>query len=126
MLCLLFPSLLTTPDARGHYPLGLVRFLIYAFLVAGFVLGTLSALLRREKTLAMTALALATAATLLGGSTTEVGDVSGAPGYLGLDWFLLNVLVLALMFIPLERAVRPAAEQPIFRPGGGPTSRTSR
>ena len=117
VLCLLFPSLLTTPDARGHYPLGLVRFLIYGFLVAGFVLGTLSALLRREKTLAITALALATAATLLGGSTTEVGDVSGAPGYLGLDWFLLNVLVLALLFIPLERLFARRPEQPIFRPG---------
>jgi lathosterol oxidase len=117
VLCLLFPSLLTTPDARGHYPLGLVRFLIYAFLVAGFVLGTLSALLRREKTLPVTALALATAATLLGGSATEVGEVGEAPGYLGLDWFLLNLLVLALVFIPLERLFAGRPEQPIFRAG---------
>ena len=94
-----------------------MRFLIYAFLVAGFVLGTLSALLRRAQALALTALALATAATLLGGSTAEVGDVSGAPGYLGLDWFLLNVLVLALLFVPLERLFARLPEQPIFRPG---------
>jgi len=117
VLCLLFPSLLTTPDARGHYPLGVVRFLIYAFLVGGFGLGTLSVLLRRSKRLGLTALALATAATLLGGSTAEVGDVSGAPGYLGLDWFLLNVLVLALLFVPLERRFAGRPEQPIFRPG---------
>ena len=117
VLCLLFPSLLTTPDARGHYPLGAVRFLIYAFLVGGFGLGTLSALLRRTKTLGVTALALATAATLLGGSGAEVGDASGAAGYLGLDWFLLNVLVLALIFVPMERVFARLPSQPIFRPG---------
>jgi lathosterol oxidase len=117
VLCLLFPSLLTTPDARGHYPLGVVRFLIYAFLVAGFGLGTLSALLRRSKTLGLTALALATAATLLGGSGAEIGETAGAAAYLGLDWFLLNVLVLALLFVPLERLFARLPAQPIFRPG---------
>jgi lathosterol oxidase len=117
VLCLLFPSLLTTPDARPYYPLAVVRFLIYAFLVAGFVLGTLSALLRREKTLAITALALATAATLLGGSAAEVGEVRATPGYVGLDWFLLNVLVLALVFIPIERLFARLPAQPILRAG---------
>jgi sterol desaturase/sphingolipid hydroxylase (fatty acid hydroxylase superfamily) len=117
VLCLLFPWLLTTPDARGHYPLGVVRFLIYAFLVAGFGLGTLSVLLRRSKALGVTALALATAATLLGGSGAAVGEVEGGLGYLGLDWFLVNVLVLALLFVPLERVFARLPTQPIFRPG---------
>jgi sterol desaturase/sphingolipid hydroxylase (fatty acid hydroxylase superfamily) len=117
VLCLLFPWLLTTPDARGHYPLGVVRFLIYAFLVAGFGLGTLSVLLRRSKALGVTALALATAASLLGGSGAAVGEVEGSPGYLGLDWFLVNVLVLALLFVPLERVFARLPSQPIFRPG---------
>jgi sterol desaturase/sphingolipid hydroxylase (fatty acid hydroxylase superfamily) len=117
VLCLLFPWLLTTPDARGHYPLGVVRLLIYAFLVAGFVLGALSAILRRAKTLGVAALALATTATLLGGSGAAVGDVESAAGYLGLDWFLLNVLVLALLFVPMERLFARLPAQPIFRPG---------
>jgi lathosterol oxidase len=117
VLCLLFPWLLTTPDARGHYPLDVVRFLIYAFLVAGFVLGGLSTILRRSKTLGVTALALATAATLLGGSTAAVGQVEGGAGYVGLDWFLLNVLVLALLFVPMERLFARLPAQSIFRPG---------
>ena len=49
VLCLLFPWLLTTPDARPLYPLGLIRLLIHAFLVAGFGLGLLS-VLRRPST----------------------------------------------------------------------------
>src|SRR5215813_3206611 len=45
VLCLRFPSLLTTPDARALYPLDLVRFLIHLLLVAGFGLGVLSVVL---------------------------------------------------------------------------------
>jgi sterol desaturase/sphingolipid hydroxylase (fatty acid hydroxylase superfamily) len=116
VLCLRFPALLTTPDARSFYPLPLVRFLIYACLVAGFGLGTLSVLLRRSKALGLAALGLATAATLLGGAGAEVGPVAGSPVYAGLDWFLLNVLVLALLFVPMERVFARLRTQPIFRP----------
>jgi len=116
VLCLRFPALLTTPDARGYYPLEIVRFLIYACLVAGFGLGTLSLLLRREKWLGAVALLLATVATLLGGATAEVGPLGASHVYAGLDWFLLDMLVLGLVFIPLERAFSRLREQPIFRP----------
>jgi lathosterol oxidase len=116
VLCLRFPALLTTPDARGYYPLGVVRFLIYACLAAGFGLGTLSILLRRGKALGATALLLATGATLLGGSSAEIGSLEGWRVYAGLDWFLLDVLVLGLIFVPLERAFGRLREQPIFRP----------
>ena len=92
VLCLLFPDALTTPAARPLYPMGLVRALIYAFLVAGFGLGVLSILLRRRKTLGLTGVAMAVAATLLGGAGVEP-DVSGTwRAFAGLDWFLLNLL----------------------------------
>jgi sterol desaturase/sphingolipid hydroxylase (fatty acid hydroxylase superfamily) len=116
VLCLRFPALLTTPDARAFYPLPVVRFLIYACLVAGFGLGTLSVLLRRSKALGLAALGLATAAMLLGGAGAEVGVVGGARVYAGLDWFLLNVIVLALLFVPMERTFGRLRAQPIFRP----------
>jgi sterol desaturase/sphingolipid hydroxylase (fatty acid hydroxylase superfamily) len=116
VLCLRFPAVLTMPDARGYYPLDVVRFLIYACLVAGFGLGTLSILLRRSKSLGVSALGLATVATLLGGPRAEIGRLGDSTVYAGLDWFLLNVLVLALLFVPLERAFGRLREQPIFRP----------
>jgi Fatty acid hydroxylase superfamily len=75
VLCLLFPSFLTTPSARALYPLDLVRFLIYVMLVLGFALGALSVVLRRRRVLGFTGIALATAGTLLGGSTAEVGTL---------------------------------------------------
>src|SRR4030095_16434384 len=126
VLCLLFPSWLTRPVSRPLYPLDVVRFLIYAFLVAGFGLGTLSVLLRRSKVLGVSALALATVTTLLGGSTTKVGALDGTPAYVGLDWFLLNVLVLSLIFIPMERRSPGSPPSRSFVSAGAPTSRISR
>ena len=117
VLCLLFPDLLTTPTARPYYPLGLVRVLIHAFLAAGFGLGALSVVLRRRKTLGLTGIAMAVAATLLGGAGVEP-EVSGTwRAHAGLDWFLLNLLVLALVFVPLERLRPRRPDQDVFRPG---------
>ena len=117
VLCLLFPDWLTTPSARAHYPMDLIRFLIYAMLVIGFGLGALSVVLRRRKVLGFTGIALATAGTLLGGSGVEIaGSVEGTTT-VGLDWFLLNLFVLALLFVPLERVIPRLPTQGIFRPG---------
>jgi lathosterol oxidase len=116
VLCLLLPDWLTTPEARARYPMEVVRFLIYAMLVIGFGLGSLSVVLRRRKVLGLTGLALATAGTLLGGAGVEIaGPVTGTTA-LGLDWFLLNLFVLALVFVPLERLFARRPAQPIFRP----------
>jgi lathosterol oxidase len=117
VLCLLFPDALTTPAARPLYPMALVRALIHAFLVAGFGLGVLSVVLRRRKTLGLTGVAMAVAATLLGGAGVEP-DVAGTwRAWAGLDWFLLNLLLLALVFVPLERLRPRLPEQGLFRPG---------
>lgn len=117
VLCLLFPDWLTTPDARARYPMEIVRFLIYVMLVVGFGLGALGVVLRRRKTLGLVALALATAGTLLGGSGVEIREPVKGTTAAGLDWFLLNLLVLALLFVPLERLFARRPEQDIFRPG---------
>ena len=36
---------------------------------------------------------------------------------LGLDWFLLNLLLLSLIFVPLERLFPRLKEQGVFRYG---------
>jgi sterol desaturase/sphingolipid hydroxylase (fatty acid hydroxylase superfamily) len=117
VLCLLFPDWLTTPDARARYPMGLIRLLVHAMLVTGFGMGALSAVLRRTKALGLTGVVLATAGTLLGGAEVRIaGPVSGTRA-LGLDWFLLNLLLLALVFVPLERVFARRPDQPVFRFG---------
>ena len=101
VLCFRFPDLLTVPEARASYPVPLVRALLHVVLVSGFLLGVLSLTLRRNKALGTVAVSATLAAALLGGSQVPI-DGDGRPGpFLGLDWFLLNL-------IAVFRGVRPA------------------
>src|SRR5262249_57778669 len=70
----------------------------------------------RRAPLGLSAIAMVVAATLLGGSQAPIGTLGGTRA-LGLDWFLLNVLVLSMLFVPLERLFARLPAQGIFRPG---------
>jgi lathosterol oxidase len=117
VVCLHYPELLTQIDLRTRYPLPVVRALVQAVVGLGFLFGLLAALLRRRKTLAVAGLGLSLTASLLGGADVPIdGPLSGRV-YLGLDWFLLNLLLLAVIFVPLERLFPLRREQEVFRPG---------
>ena len=42
------------------------------------------------------------------------GELTRGP-FLGLDWFVLNLIVYSAVFIPLERLFARRPDQPIFR-----------
>jgi lathosterol oxidase len=117
VLCFHHPSLLTMPELRGLYPLPLVRALLHAVLVGAFGLGALSVVLRRSKRLGLTGILLTLLAALLGGSRVPIeGELTQGP-FLGLDWFLLNLIAYSVVFVPLERLFARRPEQAILRPG---------
>jgi sterol desaturase/sphingolipid hydroxylase (fatty acid hydroxylase superfamily) len=119
VLCLHFPELLTTPEARAVYPMDLIRAVIQSVLLSAFGLGVLSLLLsaRGRRRHGMIGLVTSTLATLAGGAQVTVDGPVGASSYVGLDWFLLNLFVLALVFVPMERLFARIREQPVFRQG---------
>ncbi|MBW2282791.1 MAG: sterol desaturase family protein [Deltaproteobacteria bacterium] len=117
VLCLLYPSLLTTPDMRSVYSMPLVRALIQGALALAFALGVLNVVLGWRRYTGVAGIALAVAATLLGGSEVEIETPLDASRYIGLDWFILNLFVLALVFVPMERVFGRLREQKIFRRG---------
>ncbi len=117
VLCLLFPSLLTTPELREIYPMEFVRAAIQIVIFGAFVLGILSVVLRRRKILGLGGIFLSVIASLLGGSQVRVEGTVAKSNYVGLDWFLLDVLLLALLFVPMERLFARLTEQKIFRRG---------
>ncbi|MSR58047.1 MAG: sterol desaturase family protein [Planctomycetaceae bacterium] len=118
VLCFHFPSWLTMPALRGLYPVPYVRALLYLVLVASFLLGTVSVCLRYNKALGLVGIVLTLLAALLGGSQVAVdgSTTSGGP-FLGLDWFLLNLMLYSTVYVPLERLFALHPEQPIFRRG---------
>src|SRR6266567_5973418 len=117
VLCLWFPSVLTTPELREIYDMTLIRGLIKAGLLAAFLCGAASLLLKRRKALGLTGIGLAGLATLMGGSQVEVSTPVRASDHLGLDWFLLNLLILATVFVPLEHLFARLPAQRVFRKG---------
>lgn len=117
VLCLLYPDVLTTPDMRALYPMEPVRGLIQAVLVAAFVLGLLNVVLGWRRPFGIAGMSLAAAATLLGGSQVEIQGPLDESRYIGLDWFILNLFALALVFVPLERGFARNRAQKIFRSG---------
>ncbi len=78
-------------------------------------------MLRPRKRLGIAGLFFCAAAVLSGGSTVEVGG-GDAAFRVGLDWFILNLVLLALIFVPLERLFPLKPEQGIFRPAGRRTA----
>ena len=103
VLCLHFPQLLSSPELRPHYPMHTMRVLIESLIVGAILFGVISSILRKKKILALTGMLLATAATLLGGSSVPINEnVRGGPA-IGLDWFLLDMFLMALIYVPLER-----------------------
>jgi sterol desaturase/sphingolipid hydroxylase (fatty acid hydroxylase superfamily) len=114
VLCLRYPDLLTMADARQYYNVGLVRLALHVVLIAGFSLGIVSIVLRQQKVLGFTALGLILLATALGGSRAQNQLDVDSDVYLGLDWFLLNLIFTGIIFIPIERLLG-ARTQPIFR-----------
>jgi sterol desaturase/sphingolipid hydroxylase (fatty acid hydroxylase superfamily) len=115
VLCLHFPQLLTSPELRPHYSLHAIRLLIEFLIVAAFAFGVIASFLRRKKILPLTGITFAIAATALGGSTVPINAPLRDGPAIGLDWFLLDMLLMALIYVPLERLWPQYPEQGTFR-----------
>jgi sterol desaturase/sphingolipid hydroxylase (fatty acid hydroxylase superfamily) len=118
VLCFWFPAELTTPELRAIYPMPILRALLQMTIVAAFALGLLSLFLGRQRAMGLASTALALSATLLGGASVPVSEPVPISPHLGLDWFLLDVFMLAIVYVPLERLF-PRVPQPVLRDGFG-------
>jgi lathosterol oxidase len=115
VFCFHFPSLLTVLELRTLCHLPYNRALLHLVLVSAFVFGVISVWLRRRKVLGLTGITLTLVAALLGGSRVPIeGELQQGP-FLGLDWFLLNLMAYSALFIPLERLFARLPEQGVFR-----------
>jgi sterol desaturase/sphingolipid hydroxylase (fatty acid hydroxylase superfamily) len=120
-LCLLavlafhFPQYLTTPDLRHKYSVDALRQVLLAGLLVagGMSLGNL--ILNRQRNLSIVAFGLVLAATVLGGSRVPVGNFPDHTPYIGLDWFILDLLGSTLVFVVIEKLFPLYKGQAIFR-----------
>ena len=116
--CFLLPDLLVTRDALPFYQAHLATFrsILQGSILTTFALSAVSLCLLRAKAHGLLGLVLGIAALLLGGARAESLQLGAGSVSAGLDYFVLELLVLGLVFVPLERlfALRT---QKIFRRG---------
>ncbi|MEP3346225.1 MAG: sterol desaturase family protein [Litoreibacter sp.] len=109
-----YPGLFSTPDLETVATPANLQFLLQVVLLLGYAFALLSLLLSRDKILGWTALFLIISVSLIG--TPDDGQVTTAPLYFGLDFFILNVVFLGFLFVPLERYFPQDEDQTVFRP----------
>jgi len=120
-LCLLavlafhFPEYLTTPELRHKYSVDVLRQLLLAGLLVAGGLSLACIVLGVRRNLNLLAFALVIAAVALGGSRVPVGDFPDDTPYIGLDWFILDLLGSTLIFIVLEKLFPLYRDQLVFR-----------
>ena len=102
VICFRYPERLTTPEFREVYTALSMQILIVSVIVAAFFFSLLSFILSKRIKLALPGAALAGIAILLGALSVEGRDVSAVSWHLGLDWLLLDLLLMTVIFIPLE------------------------
>jgi lathosterol oxidase len=94
----------------------LMRMAIQAIIVAAILLGVVSGMLRKKKILGLTGMLFALAATLLGGASVPINETLREGPAIGLDWFLLDMLLMTLIFSPIEVLWPAYPMQSVFRP----------
>lgn len=121
VLCLLavlafrFPEYLTTPELRHQYSVDVLRWVMFGGLLVAGGLALANLLLGVRRNLNLVAFACVIAAVALGGSRVPVGEFPDDTPYIGLDWFILDLLGSTLIFIVLEKLFPLYRNQLVFR-----------
>jgi sterol desaturase/sphingolipid hydroxylase (fatty acid hydroxylase superfamily) len=115
VLALHYPSLLGTPELIAVRDSAAFRPAVNLIILAAYALALLSLMLRPRKVLGFTALAIALAAGLLGGASTEAKNMHDWGIFFGVDFFVLNLIMSGLLFAPIERFFPHIAAQRLFR-----------
>jgi sterol desaturase/sphingolipid hydroxylase (fatty acid hydroxylase superfamily) len=121
-LCLLgvlafhFPEYLTTPQLRKSYDVDVMRQVLFWSMVVAGALSVANMVLNRSRWLSSFAFLLIVLSALLGGHKVDVDpNFPDNTPYIGLDWFILDLLGSALVFIFIEKLFALRKEQPVFR-----------
>lgn len=110
-----FPEYLTTPQLRKNYDVELMRQLLYWSMVLAGGIALFNIAFGRARWLALGAFVLVAITALLGGHKVPVADFADNTPYIGLDWFILDLLGSSLIFIFIEKLFALRRDQPVFR-----------
>lgn len=114
VFCFKYPEVLTSPEFREVYTGESMVVLLTATIIASFFFAVLSFMLSQKKSWALTGLIIATLAIVVGGFNVQGRSVDKTSWHLGLDWLLLDLLLMAVIFVPIEMVWPKNKEQTKF------------
>ncbi len=123
MLCFLgvlafhFPEYLTTPELRKSYNVDIIRKVMLSALVVSGSLSLFNIIRGRARWLAVASFLIVAATVLFGAHSVPVDpNFPDNTPYIGLDWFILDLLGSTLIFVFIEKMWALRRDQPVFRP----------
>ena len=110
-----YPQYLTTPELRHAYSPDVMRHILFAALVLSGSISLLNVLIKRRRGLNAVAGVLVLISVAAGGSHVPVADFPDHTPYIGLDWFILDLLGSTIIFAALEKLFPLYKGQLLFR-----------
>lgn len=114
VFCFKFPEVFTSPQFREIYTGESMRLLLTIVIIASFFFAVVSFMLSSKKRWALIGILISVLTVLVGGFTVQGRSVEKTSWHLGLDWMLLDLLLMALIFIPIEMVWPKNKEQSRF------------
>ena len=112
-----WPQYLTTPQLRQSYNVDVMRQLLFWSMVIAGALSLYNIVSGRARWLALGAFVLIGMSFALGGHKVPVdANFPDNTPYIGLDWFILDLLGSTLIFIFIEKLFALRKDQPVFHP----------
>ena len=111
-----FPEYLTTPQLRKSYDVEVLRLVMYWAMVISGSIALFNVVFSRVRWLSFWAFTLVALTLVLGGHKVEVDpNFPDHTPYIGLDWFILDLLGSTLIFMFIEKLFALRRDQPVFR-----------
>jgi lathosterol oxidase len=117
LLCFRFPEYLTTPDFCEIYTGEMVERIMFGAIIVSLVFALVSFLLSKKKKMELIGLSLCVVTIALGGFSVEGRSVDKVNWSIGLDWMILDLLMMAFLFVPVELALPKNDKQAFMKNG---------
>jgi F0F1-type ATP synthase assembly protein I len=100
ILCFYFPEKLTTPEFREIYTAEMMKLILKIVVIGAFFFALVSFLLSKKIKWALMGSTIAGVAIVMGALKVQGSAVEKSDWYFGLDWMLLDLLLMTIIFIP--------------------------
>jgi sterol desaturase/sphingolipid hydroxylase (fatty acid hydroxylase superfamily) len=102
VFCFRYPEKLTTPEFREIYTKESMEALMLIGVIASFFFAVLSLILGKKIKYAFPGFLITSIAIMIGALSVQGRDVAKSSWHFGLDWMILDLLLMTVIFIPLE------------------------